>query len=148
MIIQTSMWGERDIPDSQMYHFPKGIPGFEQEHQFALIDEEDSPFIYMQSLNQVELTFVITDPFIFYPDYEFELPDSDSAELQIKDELSVRCIITVRENIEESTLNLLAPLVFNPEQRLGKQVVLQKVPYQTSHPLWVNQVEENGKGGE
>ncbi|SMF67210.1 flagellar assembly factor FliW [Paenibacillus uliginis N3/975] len=147
MIIHTSMWGELDTPESQIYNFPKGIPGFEEEHQFALIDEEDSPFVYMQSLKQKHLTFVMADPFLFYPDYEFDLPDTDAEELCIDDAISVKCIITVREKIEESSINLLAPLVFNPQQRLGKQVVLQGVPYRTSHRLWNDSVDENGRDG-
>lgn len=147
MIIHTSMWGELDTPESNIYHFPKGIPGFEEEHRFALIHEENNPFVYMQSLKQENLTFVVVDPFDFYPDYEFELPDSDAEELRIKDALSVKCMITVKEKIEESSINLLAPLVFNPQERLGKQVVLQGVSYCTKHRLWNDSTDENGKGG-
>lgn len=147
MIIHTSMWGELDTPESDIYHFPKGIPGFEEEHQFALIHEENNPFVYMQSLKQKHLTFVVADPFVFYPDYEFELPDSDTEELCIDNDLSVKCIITVREKIEESSINLLAPLVFNPQQRIAKQTVLQGVSYRTSHRLWNDSVDENGRDG-
>ncbi|WP_268794457.1 flagellar assembly protein FliW [Paenibacillus sp. DMB20] len=101
----------------------------------------------MQSLQNKDLSFVVTDPFSFYPDYEFELPDSEAEELGISDELSVKCIITVREKIEESTVNLLAPLVFNLKERLAKQIVLHKVPYQTRHLLWEQTQGLNEKEG-
>lgn len=146
MLIETSMWGTIDVPDEHIYTFEKGIPGFDEEHRFALIYEQDSPFVYLQSLTQEALAFVVTDPFLFYPEYEFELPDSDAEELKIEDALLIKCIITLKDNIEESSLNLLAPLVFNPDKRLGKQIVLHQAPYQTSHRLWKTQ--SNGRDGE
>lgn len=146
MMIETSMWGTIDVPDEQIYTFEKGIPGFDEEHRFALIYEQDSPFVYMQSLTQETLAFVVTDPFLYYPDYEFELPDSEAEELKIEDALLIKCIITLKDNIEESSLNLLAPLVFNPNKRLGKQVVLHQTPYRTGHRLWKTQGD--GRDGE
>lgn len=141
MKILTAMWGELEVADTDIYTFPKGIPGFDQESQFALIHEQDSPFIYMQSLKEQHLAFIVTDPFNFYPDYEFELPEEESEELDIQDTLMIRSIITLRDNIEDSSLNLLAPLIFNPERRVGKQIVLHRTSYQTSHRLWNSQTE-------
>ncbi|MNN83154.1 Flagellar assembly factor FliW [compost metagenome] len=69
-------------------------------------------------------------------------------ELQIKDSVVIRSIVTIKEQLNQSTLNLLAPIVLNPDNRLGKQVVLHKSEYQSRHPLWDQPHNELEKGGE
>ncbi|KAF6567474.1 flagellar assembly protein FliW [Paenibacillus sp. EKM202P] len=135
MIISTSIWGDLEVNEKEIYRFEKGIPGFEETTEFVLLDQDEAPFYYLQSLQQKELSFVVVDPFIFYPDYEFELPDSEAEELKIESNLVVRSILTLQEQVENSTINLLAPLVFNPDNRQAKQVVLHQSQYQTKHSL-------------
>lgn len=135
MIIETASIGELNIEQDQIFHFPKGIPGFEYETEFAVIKVEEGPFSYLQSLKTVNLSFLLTDPFLFLPQYEFELHKTEAAELEIKENVSVRVIVTLRDKLEETTLNLLAPIVLNPDNRKGKQVVLHHSPYSTRHML-------------
>ncbi|WP_151733760.1 flagellar assembly protein FliW ['Paenibacillus yunnanensis' Narsing Rao et al. 2020] len=144
MLIETLAWGKLDISEEFIFTFPKGIPGFEDESEFALIAVEGGPFSYLQSLRTESLSFLLADPFVFYPGYEFELPDAEAEELGIQEAVSVRSIITFKEQVELSTINLLAPIVLNPEKRLGKQVVLIKSQYQTKQPLWSGQQTQEG----
>ena len=149
MIIETSAWGSKEITVEQIYRFERGIPGFEDEHEFVLLPMEDEPFYYLQSLKQEHLAFLLADPFVFFPDYEFELGDSDAKELGIESEVLVRCIVTLQEQIEHSTMNILAPIVLNPVKRLGKQIVLHHSDYQTKYPLWkLEIVQDPQQGGE
>lgn len=147
MIIDTLSWGKLDVDEEQLYHFSKGIPGFEEETDFALIAMADTPFWYLQSVSNMGLSFLLGDPFDFYPSYEFELPDDEAEELDIDNEVIVRCVITLKEQAEESTINLLAPIVLNPRFRLGKQIVLHKAPYHTKHNLLQEQSVIDGKDG-
>lgn len=135
MIIETSSMGKLNVEKEQIFHFPKGIPGFEQETDFAIIEVEEGPFSYLQSLKTDALSFLLTDPFLFLPQYEFELPKAEAEELEISEAVIIRAIVTLRDNLEQSTLNLLAPIVLNPDKRLGKQVVLHHSPYSTRHLL-------------
>ncbi len=148
MIIETLTWGTLDINEEQVYHFSKGIPGFEEETEFALIIGEEGPFSYLQSLNNQSLSFLLSDPFVFYPSYEFQLPESDKEELELEDDVIVCCIVTIKDELEQATLNLLAPIVLNPVKRTGKQVVLHKSSYGTKHRLWNAMEEVLQKGGE
>jgi Uncharacterized protein conserved in bacteria len=127
--------GKLNVEQDQIFHFPKGIPGFEQETDFAIIEVEEGPFSYLQSLKTDALSFLLTDPFLFLPQYEFELPKAEAEELEISEAVTIRAIVTLRDKLEESTLNLLAPIVLNPVKRLGKQVVLHHSPYSTRHLL-------------
>lgn len=149
MIIETLTWGSLDIKEDQVYRFEKGIPGFDEEAEFALIEHE-APFVYLQSTKEKGLAFLLGDPFAFYPDYEFVLPEADKDELNLGLHVKVLGMITLREQIEQSTMNLLAPIVLNSELRLGKQVVLHQTTYQTKHPLWPqhSSPQINGKAGE
>ncbi|RUT33274.1 flagellar assembly protein FliW [Paenibacillus zeisoli] len=139
MIIETLSWGSIDISEEQIYHFLKGIPGFEGETKFVLIHGEEGPFSYLQSTEDKSVSFLVADPFVFYPNYEFELPDAEAEELGIQEEVLVRCVVTLKDPVEESTINLLAPIVLNPVTFRGKQVVLNKTNYQTRQSLWNNQ---------
>ncbi|MCL6601870.1 MAG: flagellar assembly protein FliW [Paenibacillus sp.] len=148
MFIKTAAWGSMEISEEQVYHFPKGIPGFQEELDFALIDLEEGQFAQLQSLQTAELAFLLADPFVFYPQYEFDLPQNDMDELQIKDSVVIRSIVTIKNPLDQSTLNLLAPVVLNPDTRMGKQVVLHKSAYQSRHLLWGETHNELERGGE
>ena len=146
VIIETLAWGKIEIVAEQVYKFPKGIPGFEDECEFALISGEEAPFSYLQSLNKSDLSFVVCDPFVFFPQYEFELSENEKEELEIEQNVWVRCLITINQPINQSTINLLGPIVFNPDRLLAKQVVLHRSSYKAKQALWISQ--QNDKAGE
>lgn len=147
MIIETLSWGKLEVDEEQVYHFPKGLPGFDEETDFALIAMNETPFWYLQSTKSKGLSFLLGDPFIFYPYYEFELPDEEAEELGIDSEIIVRCVITLKEQVEHSTINLLAPIVLNPIVRFAKQIVLHRAPYHTKHSLLQEQIIDGKDGG-
>ncbi|TVY09335.1 flagellar assembly protein FliW [Paenibacillus cremeus] len=135
--INTSRFGEVQT-EQGVISFPQGIPGFEDEHQFVIYQPDaDSPLSYLQSIHNENLSFIITDPFLFYKEYEFDLSAADQDELNLADNppLSVWSIITVSEDIQQATLNLLAPIIINMREKIGKQVILQNSPYKTKHKL-------------
>lgn len=119
--------------------FAHGIPGFEHLKGFRLVQEEDSGvFANLQSVEDENIAFLVADPFLFYPDYEFELPEHIKEDLKLQDESDVQVwgIVTVGGTLEDSTLNLMAPIIINRRLGLGRQVILQKTPYQTKHRLF------------
>ncbi|MFD1903611.1 flagellar assembly protein FliW [Paenibacillus rhizoplanae] len=107
----------------------------------------DGPFWVLQSVHEQSLSFLLSDPFVFYPSYEFELPDDEAEELAIESEVLVRCILTLKEDVEASTINLLAPIVLNPIDLTGKQIVLHRTPYHTKHSLLQEHTAIDGKDG-
>ncbi|MEK3790869.1 flagellar assembly protein FliW [Paenibacillus sp. FSL R7-0204] len=148
MVKESLNMGTMDISADQIFIFPKGIPGFEEETEFAVIEVGEGQFSYLQSLKTESLSFLLTDPFLFYPEYEFEFPDKDAEELEIKDSFLIRSIVTIREQLDQSTVNLLAPIVLNPINHTGKQIVLIKSAYQVRQRLWRDNSDEAQKGGE
>jgi flagellar assembly factor FliW len=116
-----------DVPDDAIFEISPGLNGFEHLRRFALIVDDDSPVEWLQSIEEPALAFALLEPFMFYPDYGFELADRDCEELGLRQpqDAIVRCILTLHETAEQITANLLAPLVLNRHGRHGRQVVLQ-----------------------
>ncbi|MFC7678564.1 flagellar assembly protein FliW [Paenibacillus sp. GCM10028914] len=149
MNVETAQFGPLDVPEDQIYHFSKGIPGFESHSEFAVIHVAEGPFSYLQSLQDSHISLLMTDPFVFYPNYEFDLPESIVEEMELNSDLMIRSIVTLNENVEKSTINLLAPLVFNLENKSGRQVILHASEYQSRHLLWSgNETTPSVKAGE
>ena len=78
-------------------------------------------------------------PWVFYPEYEFDL-DNGTAErlgLDVADDAVVFAVVTLRERPEDSTLNLLGPIVVNRLTHEAAQVVLPTTSYSVRAPLAV-----------
>ncbi|MEK4457868.1 flagellar assembly protein FliW [Paenibacillus sp. FSL R10-2748] len=138
---------ENQDTNTSLYVFPKGIPGFEQLREFQL-QEHNELFSLFSAVEQPATIFITVNPFDFFKDYEFELSDDALEDIGItsQEQIAVRCICTWNSDQSKTTVNLLAPLIFNIEQRTGKQIVLQNTKYTIKHLLW-NEIEFS-KGGE
>ncbi len=60
MIIETSRFGGIDVDDQRFLNFPKGLLGFPDDREYALIQTgENSAFYWMQAVHRPELAFVV-----------------------------------------------------------------------------------------
>jgi flagellar assembly factor FliW len=139
MLINTKILGEVEIDEKEILKFEGGLPGFPEESNFVLLSiEKESPFVLLQSINNEQIGFVIAYPFAFKNDYAFDLNEEDKIQLQIEgeEEVLVYSIVTLKETLQKSTLNLLAPIVINNSKKLGRQIVLQdNTQYSLRYPL-------------
>lgn len=138
MMLKTKDFGVIEVQEQDMYRFPGGIPGFEDKTTFIMLQAgEDGSFYYLQSVEEESLSFILTDPFFFFKDYEVELSDSMKEELEIEERAAVvvLAVVSVRERISDATVNLLAPVVMNKSKRIGKQIILAGSGYLTKHRL-------------
>ncbi|HZK43219.1 MAG TPA: flagellar assembly protein FliW [Syntrophomonadaceae bacterium] len=147
MQIQTALFGDLTIKDTDIITFPDAIPGFSGEHEFVLIPlDDDSPFFYFQSVKTKELCLIITDPFTFFTDYEIKLDEESIQKLEIiegKTNIALYSILTIPEEFKKTTANLLAPIVINADKKIGLQFIAQNYDYNTKHFIFPqNQSEE------
>lgn len=151
MKIESTRFGALEVAEEQLIHFTYGIPGFPEEKTFVHMGYDgESPFSYLQSTTEVNLTFLLADPFAFIKDYEFILEDDVAGELELTMENPplVFLIATVKEKVADMTVNLLAPVVVNGVNRMGRQVILDKSDYSIRHKLFPDGLpEEAVKGG-
>lgn len=141
MIVQSTRFGELEVDESEVINFPHAIPGFPEEKKFVLVaNAPDSPFSFLQSIVETNLTFLLADPFVFFKEYEFKIDDEVTHELgvSLENPPQVFVIATVKEKLEDMTANLLAPVVINSQERIGRQIILEKTDYGTRHFLFPN----------
>ena len=143
MQIKSTRFGEFEVSEELIVQFPEGLPGFEDQKQFAFlpytVDEDNSPFAYMQSVQDPDLTLLLADPFLFFKHYSLNLNDEDAAQLGLSDSeetAGVYGIVAVPEKIDQMTVNLVAPIVVNWKQQKGMQIILNRSPYSTKHRLF------------
>ena len=136
----TLRFGEIEVDENEIVHFADGIPAFEDEHEFLIIPyDEESPYVFLQSLTTPELAFLMTMPFVFFPEYEFELDDANQEKLGLarQEEMLVYMLLTIPDGqVELMTANLTAPIVMNQVTMQARQIVLDKSRYTTKHRLF------------
>lgn len=132
MKIQTKYFGEIEIEQSKTIRFANGLPGFNTETEFVLLDMPDAPlFQVLQSVQTDHVAFITTSPHAFYQEYAFQLDDNTIDQLQIQSEkdVAVLTILTLKKPFEKSTINLKAPIIINHRTKLGKQYILTEDIY-------------------
>lgn len=146
MQTNSALFGELEYEEQDIVYFPAGIPAFENEHRFIIIPgEEGTPFFFLQSLGKPELCLIITQPFIFFPNYTIEINDEDQKMLDCqgdKEKLLIYVVLTIPEDFKQSTANLLAPIIINHEKRIGMQYIAVNSKYNTRHYIFAQSEQE------
>jgi len=137
MLINTKHFGEIEVQENKVIKFSDGIPGLNHLKEYVIIENSDLeiPFKWLQSVKDGEVAFVIVNPFIIKPDYDFEINESTIKKLDIKDQkdIEVYNIVVVPEDITKMTVNLAAPIIINISNNSGKQVILDGDKYAIKH---------------
>jgi flagellar assembly factor FliW len=135
--IDSKAFGRVAVSEDQIITFPSGLPGFPNFRRYALLPEHlQSPFFGLQSLDNPSLAFVVTDPAALVPDYRPKNGVNDLRELQAASLEDLQILVTLTIPLGrpgETTANLMSPLMINPVQGLGKQVVIDKPQYSHQH---------------
>jgi len=142
MEIETTRFGKLTVEDDRIITFPHGLLGFPQQARFALIQTgEENYFFWLQSVEDPNLAFVVTDPSIFFKDYEVPIREETEEELQLTDNSHAQLFVICNKVGEWLTGNLLGPIVVNAQNRLAQQVVLTEKKWTTRQPLIKLQTE-------
>lgn len=147
MHIETKYVGKIEIDEQKLIHFETGLPGFKEENKFVLIDLPGNDVLQiLQSVQTSELAFIVTNPHLFYKDYEFTLDEHIIETLQIENEqdVVVLSIMTIQDPFHASTINLQAPLIINERNKLAKQYILSSDKYPVKAKISLPTNEEKG----
>jgi flagellar assembly factor FliW len=136
MDIQSTRFGKLEVNEQRIMNFPRGLLGFPGHRRFALIQTgEENYFFWLQSADDPSLAFVVTDPSIFFKDYEVPIREETQAELQLTDAAQGQVFVICNKVGDWLTGNLLGPLVVNAQNRLAAQIVLTEKKWTTRQPL-------------
>lgn len=138
MELKTTRFGKVKVDNNEIITFKQGLYGFKDEKEFILLADNKTDFFWLQSITNPDLAFIVTEPWGFYPDYDFELKEEVQEELKIKTEEDVLVIntIVVPENPKEMTMNLKAPIIINQNQRLARQIILDVEQFPVKYRLF------------
>ena len=145
MIIQTSRFGEIEVEENQIITFPSGLVGFSEDHKFVIReDDAAAPFLWLQSVDNNGLAFVMIEPHVSVSSYELELTQEHLKKLDAKniEELRVYVLVTMAKEMKDVTINLQGPLLFNLEKRLGLQFIIPDGKYSTRHLLFGDKLND------
>lgn len=143
MNIETKYFGNMRVEEEKVILFEKGLPGFQDEKVFVLIDFPDNPvFQILQSTTTPPVAFVVTSPYNFKKEYAFDLAEQIKEELGITkpEQVNVLSILTLRDPFAESTINLQAPLIINADSLVGQQIILSE-GYSSRTPMQAEKVK-------
>lgn len=118
--------------DEDVIRFEGGVPGFESLKHFLLtMNPEHEPFVWLYSIDNPKIRFLMVNPMTFRPDYMPQMQKDQITDLKIdrKEDLMLFVIVTLQTNPRESTVNLAGPVLINIERKLGKQIILDDARY-------------------
>jgi flagellar assembly factor FliW len=117
--------------------FADGLVGCQDWKRFILTSDTDKeqPCAVLQSLDDPNVSLMVTDPRYLEPSFSAPLSAEDYAELGLTSEQQPQLYCTLSTGDGWLTANLLGPLVLNPVTRRAKQVVLLDSRYTTRYPV-------------
>lgn len=140
MLLKTLHFGNLEVEEQDVFFFEDGIVGFPKNTKYIVIKNPDQnlPFDWLQSIETPELAFVVTDPFFFKQEYEFDVPEIIQGKLDIRDpgDVLIYAITVIPEDLRLSTMNLRAPVVLNTRSKRGCQLILENENYAVKFRLF------------
>ena len=142
MKINTRMFGEIEIEESKIIHFPAGIIGFPDMTDFALVYDEEkggnAPIKWLQSLQETNFALPVMDPLLIVADYDLEVEDDYLVPLgEMKEEdIFVLVTVTVPKDLTKMSINLQAPVVVNTETRKAIQLIVNTEKYPVKYYIY------------
>lgn len=123
---------EVEIDPQSIITFPEGISPFDDCKRYKLFHEEGQTrarIFWLQSLDEPDLMFSVSDPALLRMAYEVALTDEEQALLQVDsgDDL-VLAVILYRDEKSEGGINMITsgPIVINANKRIGMQKMLKE----------------------
>jgi flagellar assembly factor FliW len=133
----NTRFGEVEYDPENLLHFPAGLIGLPNLRHFIVMpNKKKGPLFWIQSVDEPDMAFVLTDPTNFFLDY-LVFPDNgerQSLHIEETDECYVLTVVTVPPD-QIITLNLAAPILFAPKSNRAMQIILEGTSYSSKTPL-------------
>ncbi len=129
-----------DLNASQIVTFAEGIPGFEKIKEYCILfNEQEQPFAHLSALGGFNLEFIVVSPWIMLPSYKPDVSEDDLKAIDSPEDKDLFLLSLVALNdadINETTINLAAPIIINIKTGKAKQVVIRNMKdYSAQHKI-------------
>ncbi|MEQ8845344.1 MAG: flagellar assembly protein FliW [Phycisphaerales bacterium] len=143
MQVKTTRFGVVEIADDKVINFPQGLLGFPEHTRYCLLEPgEDACFFWLQSVDEPGLAFVVTDPALFFKEYEVPIRAEQAQTLAIDKIEDAQVFVIVNKVGQTLTANLQGPLLINTLNLNGQQLVLADKRWTTRHTVMQVGVEQ------
>jgi flagellar assembly factor FliW len=138
---ETKYFGTVSYEAAAAVEFPAGLPGFENCRRFLPIEDAARlPLVFMQSLEQPALCFLTLHVAAIDPGYQLKMSAEDMASVGFDQPpgtaVDMVCLAVLSIAYADApTVNLLAPIVVNPQTGRAVQSVRDDAVYRCRQPL-------------
>lgn len=138
MMIDSTRFGAFEVGDDAVLTFPDGVPGLPGEQYVLVARDGNSPFYWLHSVEHANIALPVTNPWLFFPEYEVRVPDDEARRVELDDSenAQILCVVRASEQLEDFTVNLASPIVVNTSGRFGRQILNDAGGYSVRHPLF------------
>lgn len=141
MKINTKVFGEVEIADDKIIHFPSGIVGFPELTEFTLLHDEEKgagSIHWLLSIQEPGFAMPVMDPLLVCTDYNPEVDDELLKPLGGLDpeEILVLVTVTVPSDLKKMSVNLRGPIIINAAAKKACQVIVEGEGYQVKYPIY------------
>lgn len=140
MKLTGTRFGEIDFGPTDVLFFKEGLIGFPVLQEFVLLSQkDDSPFRWLQSVQEPAVAFLCVLPQHYVPDYNPVLSKSVVTSLKLENQTERYVLTTAsipRGEPSKMTLNLAAPILVNATTRTALQFVLEDEAYTVKHRVF------------
>jgi flagellar assembly factor FliW len=141
--VPSRRFGDLQLPESDLIEFPEGLVGLGGSRYVVVTTDDQSPFRWLQSVDDPDLALPVTDPWAFFGDYHLELSDAATAAAGLPesgDDVSVWVTVRASDRLEDFSANLRAPIVVHEGR--GHQVINEAAGAPVRAPLFAREAQQ------
>jgi flagellar assembly factor FliW len=140
VVVASDVLGPLTVGHAELLHFPQGLYGFPECHNWVLVPTKRDGLYWLQSAEHSPLAFLLVDPFTHFPGYAVDLSSADLVRVGTSEpsEIVVLAVVTVGSQGAPPTANLQGPVVLNLRARHGFQIVMSVEGYGVREPFAID----------
>ena len=121
----------------QVLEIPNGMIGFENIKRYSIEVLEGNIIYRLEGMPDNQPVFYLINPYMVIPNYTVSLQDESYGLLgsPIFDDVIVFSILTLQEEVGDTTCNLLGPLIINNKTGTMLQIINDSDDWGTKHLL-------------
>ena len=124
--VSTLLKGEIEVPAEQVVRFVSPLFGFDRHTTFAIYQTRPGPLYWLQSTEDVKVSFCILAPFAAGLDPAMDIGPADATDIGARSERDIDVYTTVVLDDDPNRIrtNLRAPILVCRRTGLAKQIIL------------------------
>jgi len=131
--------GELEIDEKSIIHFEEGIPGFDKFKNYVIVERKESePIKWLVCIDEPEVILPVINPWLVRIDYDVKIDEGTIEMLNIESQkdVLVLCVLVIpKNNPQDMTINLLAPIIINIKNNRARQIIMEESGYKIKYKV-------------